>query len=95
MYISPVTPRPVSAGAVARRLIVAAGLMLAGLIAAIVVSDSSRMSGLGPTRASARPAPVHAGYFRDPATHSYLRDPATHSYLRDPATHSYFRSQLR
>jgi hypothetical protein len=70
MYFSAVTPRPVSSSAITRWLIVAAALALAGLIAAVVgLSDSSRMPGPGPTSASARPAPVHTGYFRDPATH--------------------------
>jgi hypothetical protein len=70
MYISAVTPRPVSSRAITRWLIVAAALALAGLIAAVVgLSDSNRMPGPGPTSASASPAPVHTGYFRDLAMH--------------------------
>jgi hypothetical protein len=71
MYISVVTPRPVSSRAITRWLIVAAALALAGLIAAVVaLSPSSRMPAPGP--ASARPASVHTGYFRDPGTHVLL-----------------------
>jgi hypothetical protein len=72
MYISDLTPHPVSSSAIPRWLVAAAAVALASLVtAAALLAGSSPMP--GPRQSDARQESAHSGQFRAPVT--YLSHP--------------------